>query len=107
MRKIIKMKEIVVLSLEGKENVIELQLNGAKFIYEDEVVKEIDKTATLEQRKEIEAKYTKNEEGKYSEEDIEAMRKEVKQYDTYEEVEVYIGEDMKPLKDIVKDILSK
>lgn len=99
------MKEIVVLSLEETEKFIEVQVNGIKFIYQDGVIKEVATTATVEQRKEIEAKYTKNEEGKYSEEDIEAMRAEVKAYDTYEELEVYVAE--KPLKDIVAETLSK
>lgn len=100
------MKEIVLLSIEKKEELIEVNLNGAKFIYEDGKMKEIDKTATLEQRKEIEAKYTKNEEGKYSEEDIESMRKEVKEYDTYEEVRILVGEDDKEVKDMVDNYIT-
>ena len=93
-------------SIEKKDEVVEVNLNGAKFIYEDGKMKEIDKTATLEERKAIEAKYTKNEEGKYSEEDIESMRKEVKEYDTYEEVIILVGEDDKEVKDMVEKYLS-
>ena len=108
MKKIIKMKEVVILSLEEKEDKINVMLNGAKFIYEDGVIKEIDQTATVEQFKEIEAKYTKQEDGTYSEADIDAMQKEVKEYDTYKEVVIIAGtknviEEVKELEKLMKD----
>ena len=85
----IRFDKLVSLVVDQKEETT-VVVNGVKFIYEDEKLNEERDTLTVKQAKEIEAKYEPiiNEEGNkiYSDEDIEAIQKEVKEYQIKEPV---------------------
>lgn len=67
-----------------------LNINGIKFVMEDNKLYEEDPTITPKQREEIESKYTKDEQWQYSPEDIDAMVWEVKELYKLSEVMIHI-----------------
>jgi hypothetical protein len=104
----IRFDKLVSLVVEPKEEETTVVVNGVKFIYEDEKLNEERDTITVKQAKEIEAKYEPiiNEEGNeiYSDEDIEAIQKEVKEYKVKEPVELIV--DKKNVIEKVKELLK-
>ena len=89
--KVIQFDKIVSLLLEKKEDYTLAIVNWVQFIYDETLYEEVD-TLTVKQAKEIEAKYTKQEDGQFSKEDIEAIQEEVKTYTTRKPVTLLIGE---------------
>ena len=90
MLKKLRLKEEIVLSVHEEDNKIHVNLNGIKLIYEDKALKEVSETATVQEAKDIQAKYTKQEDGTYTNEDIKAIQKEVSDLDTYSEIKVFV-----------------
>ena len=75
-----------------------LNINGIKFVMEDNKLYEEDPTITPKQREEIESKYTKDEDWQYTPEDIDAMVREAKALYKLSEVHIHIwSEDQKDL----------
>jgi hypothetical protein len=57
----IRFDKLVTLTVDQDEENKVVVVNGVRFVYEDEVLKEEKDTLTVKQAKEIEAKYSKNE----------------------------------------------
>lgn len=101
----IRFDKLVTLMVNQTEETTEVMVNGVRFVYEDGVLKEEVDKLTVKKAKEIEAKYTKQEDWQYSKEDIEAIQAEVKTYQVKEEIELQIaGENV---IEKVKELLNK
>lgn len=75
-----------------------LNINGIKFVMEDNKLYEEDPTITPKQREEIESKYEKDEDWQYSPEDVEKMVRDAKALYKLSEVHIHIwSEDQKDL----------
>ena len=72
----VQFEKINVLLVDQKENKTEVVINNFKHVLEDNKLYEVQNELPARIANQIMNQYTKNEEGKYSDEDIEAIQKE-------------------------------
>jgi len=90
--KVIQLNKTMSLLLEKKEDYILVIASWVQFIFEGWILYEEVDTLTVAQAREIEAKYTKQENWQFSIQDIEAIQEEVKTYIVRKPVTLLIGE---------------
>ncbi len=78
--KVIHFDKLVTLVIDKQEDSTFVSVNWVRLIHLEGMLQEEVDTLTVKQAKEIEAKYTKNENWQFSQEDIEAIQEEVKTY---------------------------
>ena len=78
--KVIHFDKLVTLVIDKQEDNTFVSVNWVRLIHLEGMLQEEVDTLTVKQAKEIEAKYTKNENWQFSQEDIEAIQEEVKTY---------------------------
>ena len=79
-----------------------LNINGIKFVMEDNKLYEENPTITTKQREEIESHYEKDEDWQYSPEDVDAMVREAKALYKLSEVIIHIWDETP--KDLIEQI---
>ena len=90
--KVIHFDKLVTLVIDKQEDSTFVSVNWVRLIHLEGMLQEEVDTLTVKQAKEIEAKYTKNENWQFSQEDIEAIQEEVKTYTVRKPVTLLIGD---------------
>ena len=90
--KVIHFDKLVTLVIDKQEDCTFVSVNWVRLIHLEGMLQEEVDTLTVKQAKEIEAKYTKNENWQFSQEDIEAIQEEVKAYTVRKPVTLLIGD---------------
>lgn len=103
--KAIQFDKIVSLLIDKEDDKTQVIVNGVQFIYINWILNEEVDTLTVKEAKAIEAKYTKQEDGQFSKEDIEAIQEEVATYKTLKPIILMIWE--MSATDAVESLLLK
>ena len=90
--KVIHFDKLVTLVIDKQEDSTFVSVNWVRLIHLEGMLQEEVDTLTVKQAKEIEAKYTKNENWQFSQEDIEAIQEEIKTYTVRKPVTLLIGD---------------